>query len=263
MNNDKKFKFFSRSASPAAPAAEQEEESRPRRRGFFKTLLPLLLVAAVLLSIFGGRKRGDSSGVEVITELRSAEAVTGSLEEVLLSGGFLSESESESLGFAGNVRLLSWEVGENEVVVKGQPLATVDRNSVLASISELKELADNATVMNSIAANAKGVNQTYVTAVTDSIGALRDASGVFASAEASHALTTAVENLYSNVSNLTLSDKDAEDFKYRYRNYESALLRISHDGYNDEAAAFNAEKSGFPAGLISAVRGIHDATLFN
>lgn len=142
MNNDKKFKFFSRSASPAAPAAEQEEESRPRRRGFFKTLLPLLLVAAVLLSIFGGRKRGDSSGVEVITELRSAEAVTGSLEEVLLSGGFLSESESESLGFAGNVRLLSWEVGENEVVVKGQPLATVDRNSVLASISELKELAD-------------------------------------------------------------------------------------------------------------------------
>ena len=129
--------------------------------------------------------------------------------------------------------------------------------------AELKELADNATVMNSIAANAKGVNQTYVTAVTDSIGALRDASSVFASAEASHALTTAVENLYSNVSNLTLSDKDAEDFKYRYRNYQSAQLRISHDGYNDEAAAFNAEKSGFPAGLISAVRGIHDATLFN
>ena len=51
--------------------------------------------------------------------------------------------------------------------------------------AELKELADNATVMNSIAANAKGVNQTYVTAVTDSIGALRDASSVFASAEAS------------------------------------------------------------------------------
>ena len=72
-----------------------------------------------------------------------------------------------------------------------------------------------------------------------------------------------MENLYSSASNLKLSDKDAEDFKYRYRNYESALLRISHDGYNDEALAFNQEKGGFPASLISAVRGIKDATLFD
>ena len=129
--------------------------------------------------------------------------------------------------------------------------------------AELKELADNAVVMNSIAANAKGVNETYVTAVNDAVDALRGAAGVFASADASHGLTAAVENLYSNVSNLKLSDKDAEDFKYRYRNYESALLRISHDGYNDEAKAFNAEKSGFPAGLISAVRGLHDLELFD
>ena len=92
---------------------------------------------------------------------------------------------------------------------------------------------------------------------------VRQDGTVAAKADAKNALSAAVENLYSNVSNLKLSDKDAEDFKYRYRNYESALLRISHDGYNDEAAAFNAEKSGFPAGLISAVRGIRDAEPFN
>jgi len=136
-------------------------------------------------------------------------------------------------------------------------------NASSESISaELKELADNAVVLNSIAANARDANQTYVAAVTDAVDALRGAESVSAKSDASSALTAAVENLYSNVSNLKLSDKDAEDFKYRYRNYESALLRISHDGYNDLAAAFNSEKSGFPAGLISAIRGIGGAELF-
>ena len=153
--------------------------------------------------------------------------------------------------------------GGNALSSKAKAVDALFSASSESITAELKELGDNAVVMNSIAANAKGVNEAYVTAVTESVDALRDASGVSGKADASHALTAAVENLYSNVSNLKLSDKDAEDFKYRYRNYESALLRISHDGYNDAAKAFNAEKGGFPAGLISAVRGIRNLDLFN
>lgn len=99
--------------------------------------LPLLLLAGVLLL---KRPVGDQSGVEVMEENRSAVVSTGSLDTALLGGGSLSESQSEVLSFAGDVRLLQWEVGENEVVVQGQTLATVDKNSVLSAISELSEL---------------------------------------------------------------------------------------------------------------------------
>ena len=153
--------------------------------------------------------------------------------------------------------------GGNALSAKGKAVEALFSASSESITAELKELADNAVVMNSIAANAKGANEAYVSAVTDAVEALRGAAGVSASADASHDLTAAVENLYSNVSNLKLSDKDAEDFKYRYRNYESALLRISHDSYNDEARAFNMEKGGFPEWLISAVRGIRNAELFD
>ena len=152
--------------------------------------------------------------------------------------------------------------GGNALKSQSQAVETTFSASSESISAELKELADNAVVMNSIAANAAGVNEDYVAAVTDGVDALRAAESVSEKSTASAALTTAVENLYSNASNLSLSDKDADDFKYRYRNYESALTRISHDPYNDEAAAFNREKSGFPAGLICALRGIRDAELF-
>ncbi len=153
--------------------------------------------------------------------------------------------------------------GGNAISAKGKAVETTFFSASESISAELKELADNAVVLSSIAGNAKGVNQAQVTAVSEAVEALRAAETIPAMGDASHALTVAVENLYSGASNLKLSDKDAEDFKYRYRNYQSALLRISHDSYNDEAAAFNNEKSGFPAGLISAVRGIRDAATFN
>ncbi len=152
--------------------------------------------------------------------------------------------------------------GGNALSSKAKAVAALFSAPSESISAELKEMADNAVVMNSIAANAKGANQDYVSAVTDAVEALRAAESVQAKSAAGDALTAAVENLYSNVSNLKLSDADAEDFKYRYRNYSSASLRISHDGYNEAAQAFNRLKSGFPAGLISALRGIKDAELF-
>ncbi len=152
--------------------------------------------------------------------------------------------------------------GGNALSSKAKDVAAVFNASSESISAELKELADNAVVLSSIASNAKDVNQTYVAAVTDAVEALRAADSVSEKSAASNALTAAVENMYSNVSNLKLSDTDAEDFKYRYRNYSSALTRISHDAYNDAAQAFNRLKSGFPAGLISALRGIKDAELF-
>ena len=126
------------------------KETKKKRRLW---LLPLLALAAVLLLT---KPAGDQSGVEVIEENRSATVTVGSLETALLGGGSLSESESRSLRFAGDVRLLQWEVGENEVVVEGQTLATVDKNSVLSAISELSKLMDKLDKALESSRNSKG-----------------------------------------------------------------------------------------------------------
>ena len=128
--------------------------------------------------------------------------------------------------------------------------------------AELKEMAENAVVMNSIVANAKGAESEKTDAVSAAIDALNRAETIPDRYDAAQALNAAVEDLYSYGSNLKLSETDEGDFRYKYKNFSSALLRISHDSYNEQAAAFNEEKSGFPAGLISALRGIGDAALY-
>ena len=128
--------------------------------------------------------------------------------------------------------------------------------------AELKEMADNAVVMNSIVANAKGAESEKTDAVSAAIDALNRAETIPDRYDAAQALNAAVEDLYSYGSNLKLSETDAGDFRYKYKNFSSALLRISHDSYNEQAAAFNEEKRGFPAGLISALRGIGDGGLY-
>lgn len=128
--------------------------------------------------------------------------------------------------------------------------------------AELKEMADNAMVMNSIVANAESADSEKTAAVSAAIDALNSAETIPDRYDAAQTLTAAVEDLYSYGSNLKLSETDADDFRYKYKNFSSALLRISHDSYNEQAAAFNEEKSGFPAGLISALRGVSDADLY-
>ena len=96
--------------------------------------------------------------------------------------------------------------GGNALSSKAKAVNALFSASSESISAELKELADNAVVMNSIAANAKGVNETYVTAVNDAVDALRGAAGVFASADASHGLTAAVE-------------------KYELQDYDARLAR--------------------------------------
>ena len=106
-----------------------------------KALLWLLPVAAIVAAVrLLPQKAVDTSGAEVMTEHRSATVSRGSIDSVFVGGGFLSETGSVTLSYPGNVRLLQWEVSENEVVARGQTLATYDKNSVLAAVSELSEL---------------------------------------------------------------------------------------------------------------------------
>lgn len=153
--------------------------------------------------------------------------------------------------------------GGNALLSQGKSV-NAQYSAASESISaELKEIISNATVMNTIVANASDADTAKTEAVTDAIAALEEADSVSSQYDAAQELVTAVEDLYSYATtNLTLSETNAADLRYKYKNYAAALLRISHDSYNESATAFNQEKSGFPASLISTVRGISDAELY-
>ena len=124
--------------------------------------------------------------------------------------------------------------------------------------ADLSEQAD-------IAARYEAVDGALPEAVEEAVQALRTAlSGrdIPACHEASVRLTDAVESLYTAGSHAEMQGSDGDDFRYKYKNFTSAGLRIAHSEYHDLAEHFNRTRRGFPASLICAVRGIGEAAPF-
>ena len=128
--------------------------------------------------------------------------------------------------------------------------------------AELSEMRSNAVVLSSIAAKYDTANQAFITALNAAVAALDEAEDVPSKHQAALTLDSAVENVYSNLTGLTLSDMDAQDARYAYKNFTSAQLRIEHDGYNALAEEFNRELNKFPANLLGALRGVTPLGLF-
>lgn len=122
--------------------------------------------------------------------------------------------------------------------------------------AELREMASNARTMASIGRKYPSANAEYIAAVESSIGSLDETDDPSLLYRAANALTSSVENLYSNLSGLALSETDLQDLRYKYKNYTSATLRASHDPYNDLVAGFNLELAAFPANLVAMLRGV-------
>lgn len=139
-------------------------------------------------------------------------------------------------------------------------------NASSFSISaELLEMRSNAVKVHSLASKYPAADQKQLSALSQAIGALDAAcstGSVNDQYNASLQLSTILEVCYTNASALALSDADAGDLRYAYRNFTSAQLRITHDAYNDLAAGFNAKLARFPANLIGALCGVKPLGLF-
>lgn len=157
-----------------------------------------------------------------------------------------------SLVFGGGGALKEWR---SEVVRQFE----ASGESISA---ELQEMRSNAATLVSIAREYEDANQAYIDEMDAALNALTDAESVHDKYQASIRLSDAVEDCYSDLSGLTLSDMDAQDARYKYKNFTSAQLRISHDGYNEQAAGFNQALSRFPASLLGGLIGLEPLGLF-
>lgn len=128
--------------------------------------------------------------------------------------------------------------------------------------AELLEMRSNAATLAGIARKYDEADQTLIAQADEAVGMLDEAEAISAKYQASLTLDSAIENLYSNLTGLELGEIDAQDVRYAYKNFTSAELRLSHDGYNERAEKFNQELKGFPAGLLGALCGVKPLELF-
>lgn len=65
------------------------------------------------------------------------------------------------------------------------------------------------------------------------------------------ALRPDVENLYSKILGLSLSDGEMTNIKLAYYDFKGAVNRVENDQYGTLARAFNKKISGFPANVVA------------
>ena len=112
----------------------------PAKKKLLISAAALILVLALVLMLLPHRKAMPQSSVNVVKELITGTAETGSITETFVSGGTIASVGAQSMSLAGSVKLTGWAVSSGDYVEAGDLLATVDKSSVLSAISDLNEL---------------------------------------------------------------------------------------------------------------------------
>ena len=95
----------------------------------------LVLVLAVLPMIAGDDDASDGPQASVL----SAEAVLGDIDRQIIGGGTLAAEEAVELTVPASVKLTGYLVANGDTVSAGQPIAAVDRVSVMSAVTEVQE----------------------------------------------------------------------------------------------------------------------------
>ena len=112
----------------------------PAKKKLLISAAALILVLALVLMLLPRREAMPQSSVNVVKELITGTAETGSITETFVSGGTIASVGAQSMSLAGSVKLTGWAVSSGDYVEAGDLLATVDKSSVLSAISDLNEL---------------------------------------------------------------------------------------------------------------------------
>lgn len=112
----------------------------PVKKKLLISAAALILVLALVLMLLPRREAMPQSSVNVVKELITGTAETGSITETFVSGGTIASVGARPVSLAGSVKLTGWAVSSGDYVEAGDLLATVDKSSVLSAISDLNEL---------------------------------------------------------------------------------------------------------------------------
>ena len=113
-----------------------------------------------------------------------------------------------------------------------------------------------------VAANYPAVDKALVTAAQSASTQVSEARSIPEFRQANDACQRAVEDLYTVLSNMSLSEKDRSFALKQYDEFQSRGSAISRDGFNEKARTFNHDRNQFPANLLAQLTGVKEVDLF-
>ena len=117
-------------------AAEQKKRKR-------KIITWVLIVALVLmLAVMPVLAAKNEAANEQTASILTGEVTTGSIDSLIIGGGRLASEAAVKLTIPEEVKLVEYLVGNGDTVSEGDPIARVDRVSVMTAITGVQEALD-------------------------------------------------------------------------------------------------------------------------
>ena len=134
-----------------------------------------------------------------------------------------------------------------------------DGNSIANDLHMRCEAGHN---LITVARRYMDANAEEISELSEALSTLEGALTVREAYEANYAVTLAADHLYGALSSRELSESDRKLASGQFTEMTSRNQTISHDGYNEEARAFNDQLGRFPTSVIAAANGIQPLELF-
>lgn len=116
---------------------------KTRKKRIKKYISWICLVAfVVLLTVMPLLAGSGSENDGPVATIKSATAELREISEVLLGGGILTEQDAVEITIPSGVLLTEFLVENGQLVNEGDPLASVDRVSVMSAIAQVQETLD-------------------------------------------------------------------------------------------------------------------------
>lgn len=154
---------------------DKKKTNRMKRRIAWGCLGALVLLLAVLPLLAAPESRADGPQASIL----STQVCRTDITQTLIGGGTLASEGSEALTVPSAVKLKEYLVGNGDVVAKGDPIAVVDRVSVMSAITGIQETLDHLdgkieaasgeTLSGSITAQVNGTVKTLYAAEGDDV----------------------------------------------------------------------------------------------
>lgn len=163
-----------------------------------------------------------------------------------------------SVSFSGGGAMRDIRYATEQVFVSGA------RNDGLSISNDLDVLAQKAGVLVSIAKSYLPGGSDVVNKAEQAANALRESSGAASRFEAYAATTGAIEDVYTQLQNAPMSEKDRTDALKAYKEIESRTDTVNRNKneYNTPASQFNQGLERFPASLVSKLARVEPLPLF-
>lgn len=117
---------------------DKQRKKRIKRYLAWGCLAALVVVLAAMPLMAAGSSEDDGP----IATIKSGTVESGSITSVLNGGGTLTEEDAVTVTIPSGVKLVEFLVENGDPVSEGDPLASVDRISVMTAIAEVQDTLD-------------------------------------------------------------------------------------------------------------------------